>query len=171
MKKNLILACASVITCNAVAPMRQQEGIRMLPEPGIVEYYKPAPKEKTAQDAFDKVLPKLQEYEQKASPAERDNFIKYLDYYKSWGGYQSVTPAPISITSKLTPDDRDVEKFIKYEAQDFVTEPESGEQPRMGASTLSREGDNYYRMIINYFTPSSRSNKPLTPHKKPMRIL
>jgi hypothetical protein len=180
MKNNLLLLVAGLITYNVLAiSMRpgQQDAIRALFKPGEVDSsmyqdYQPAAKQKTAQEAFDKVLPKLRDYEAKTTPAERDNFVKYLEYYKSW--YQSVTPAPVEITNKLTPNDRAAEYAIKYEAQDFVTEPvQTEEKPRMGASKLSRAGEDYYLMVINHFAPSTRSTKPGSklpaPQKKPAR--
>ncbi len=174
MKKNLILLGAVIATCNGAALSLRQptaDAIRVLPKPGELD---PAVNEgvelvipqKTAQQAFDNVLPKLKEYSSQASMAEKENFLKYLDFYRSW--YQSVTPAPVEITNKLTANDRAAEYAIKYEAQDFIQPAQNSGIPRMGASSLSKAGDDYYLMIKNYFkAPSAPQKKPMPYPTKP----
>lgn len=170
MKKNLVLLLAGIVSCtiSALSMRPMQDSIRTLPtheeiDRQLAEEAAQSRKEpKTAQNAFDNVLPKLRNYESKAKPAERENFVKYLNFYKSW--YQSTPPAPVEITRQLTNNDREAEHAIRHEAQSFVEEPaQNDNMPRMGASKLSPAGEEYYRMVLNYLQKQSNMQKIPSP--------
>jgi hypothetical protein len=43
----------------------------------------------------------LDAFARNSSQKERDAVVEYLPYYKSWAGYQSVTPAPYALTETI----------------------------------------------------------------------
>ena len=69
--------------------------------------------------------------------------VEYMKYYKSW--YQSVTPAPTTLVNALSQQDKRFIEQVKQIIQPFqVTSPTS----RMGASTLSRDGEILYEYVL-----------------------
>lgn len=94
--------------------------------------------------ALGQVQPLVASYIAQASVPDRKNFLRYLNYYRSEGGYQAVAPAPKEVREALTPASATLFNKIKELAKPFI-KPSTG---AAGASKLSAEGDNYYKLLI-----------------------
>jgi len=83
--------------------------------------------------------------------SERDKhlFAQYITYYRSEGGYQAVTPAPLVLRESLSPDARNLWEKLKQIAQKnkkFIQKPLG----LPGSSKLTPEGEKYYQDLVAY---------------------
>lgn len=78
-------------------------------------------------------------------PDDATNLIEYMEYYSSW--YAGVTPAPVALYEKLSPQ---AEKFIKDIKQIVKPLERKPNRRLMGGTRLSNEGRTFYKNFI-YF--------------------
>lgn len=175
MNKISVLLLLTAISVSAVSYRQpSRDDIRRLPTfEETNEMLAEQEKERRVDEAFDKIKPRLEQYAREASPEERGNFANYVGYYRSWGGYQAVSPAPREVTQNLTKEENKLAQEIKRVAEVFVSKKEQSkpsirpETQVIGRSTLSPEGDEYYQRVIDYIN-NPTFDKP-TREPKPMR--
>lgn len=82
-------------------------------------------------------------------------FLQHLPYYRSWGEYQVVAPAPYALEEKVTPAIKRLEEKI----QEIVREEKSfwQEVPAnvTGESRLSEAGHTFFSNLISYVQPQA----------------
>lgn len=99
-----------------------------------------------SQEAFKKADLAIGKYIEAASTKNIENVIAYTKFYRSW--YQPVTPAPFAVLDSLSSLDIRFVKEIKDIAKPLAQE-KLKERNLVGASTLSPEGEEFYKHILN----------------------
>lgn len=86
-------------------------------------------------------------YLSKARASDKRNFGRYLEYYRSEGGYAAVTPAPYHVQAAISPEARVLFRKLKDLAYPFTRTP----KPMPGASKLTPEGEQFYTAVLNFY--------------------
>jgi hypothetical protein len=102
----------------------------------------------------------IEHYLAKASQCDKTNLAEYLQYYRSEGGYQAVSPAPSTLREALSPAAQALFKKLIKRARPFTRKA----KPLPGSSRLTAEGEEFYRGIITFINESIRKSQPcMTP--------
>jgi hypothetical protein len=99
-----------------------------------------------AQQALQEAKKALEVYARDSDPADQETLLAYLPYFRSWGGYQAVTPAPYEVAEAIeaSPAARAYVNKLQTIAKRFKTAPTG----LAGGSTLSDNGVTFYEKVI-----------------------
>jgi hypothetical protein len=86
----------------------------------------------------------LRTYLNAASQKDKETFLRYLEYYRSEGGYQAVTPAPQALRMALSEQSRVLFKTLVAYAQPL----KRAQEDIPGYSILSNSGEGYFQTLL-----------------------
>ena len=99
------------------------------------------------QAKLDKAYKDISAYVKTASSDDLKNFATYINFYRSEGGYQTVTPAPKILRDSLSQDAKELFGKLKRYARPFTKQLLS---VKPGASKLTKEGEEFYTKVKSH---------------------